>query len=93
MFFRKILLWVLVIGMFLNFFLIGALAVYPDKDITLFVHVSPGGTTDMMARTVAKHMEKKLGVSIILKYLPGAGKGYGLEKEECDHSEEDTHLH
>ncbi|GAI89005.1 unnamed protein product, partial [marine sediment metagenome] len=50
MFFRKILLWVLVIGMFLNFFLIGALAVYPDKDITLFVHVSPGGTTDMMAR-------------------------------------------
>jgi predicted Fe-Mo cluster-binding NifX family protein len=24
---------------------------------------------------------------------PGAGKGYGLEKEECDHSEEDTHLH
>lgn len=24
---------------------------------------------------------------------PGAGKVYGLEKEECDHSEEDTHLH
>jgi len=21
------------------------------------------------------------------------GKGYGLEKEECDHSEEDIHLH
>jgi len=73
MVFRKILLWALVIGMFLNFFLIGALATYPDKDITFFVHVSPGGTTDLTARTVAKHMEKKLGVNIVLKYLPGAG--------------------
>ena len=24
---------------------------------------------------------------------PGAGKGYGLEKSECDHSEQDNHNH
>jgi len=24
---------------------------------------------------------------------PGVGKGYGIEKEECDHSGEDNHLH
>ena len=24
---------------------------------------------------------------------PGAGKGYGIEKTECDHPEEDTHQH
>lgn len=73
MFFRKILLGLLVVGMFLSFFSIGVLAVYPEKDITLFVHVSPGGTTDLTARTIAKHMEKRLGVNIVLKYLPGAG--------------------
>jgi len=73
MFFRKILLGLLVAGMFLSFFSVGALATYPDKDITLFVHSSAGGTTGLMAQLVAKHVGKRLGVSIVLKYLPGAG--------------------
>lgn len=73
MFFRKILLWLLVVVMFLSLFSVGVLAKYPDRTITLFNHTSAGGTTGMMAELVAKHMEKRLGVNVIVRYLPGAG--------------------
>lgn len=35
MFFRKILLWLLVVVMFLSLFSVGVLAKYPDRTITL----------------------------------------------------------
>lgn len=73
MFFRKILLWLLVVVMFLSLFSVGVLAKYPDRTITLFNHTSAGGTTGMMAELVAKHMEKRLGVNVVVRYLPGAG--------------------
>ena len=73
MFFRKILLWSLVVVMFLSLFSIGALAKYPDKTITLNVHSSAGGTTGMMAELIAKYVGKRLGANIVVRYLPGAG--------------------
>ncbi len=73
MFFRKMLLLLLIVGMFLSLFSIGVLAKYPDRTITLFNHTSAGGTTGMMAELVAKHMEKRLGVNVVVRYLPGAG--------------------
>jgi tripartite-type tricarboxylate transporter receptor subunit TctC len=45
---------------------------YPTHDITLTVQAAPGGGSDMASRTIAKVLEKDLGVSIIVENRPGA---------------------
>lgn len=37
---------------------------YPTKDITIVVPFSPGGSTDLANRVMAKHLQKKWGVNI-----------------------------
>src|SRR5690606_11817512 len=55
----------------------GGLAVaaddYPTKPITMIVAFSPGGGTDVAARTVAKYAEQYLGQRIVAENRPGAG--------------------
>lgn len=70
---RKMLLILIVGGLLISILSVNVLANYPEKNINFFIHVSPGGTTDMMARLIAKYMEKRLGVNFVFKYLPGAG--------------------
>ena len=50
------------------------------------------GVTGKIEEVIEKFVQGKLeaGESFC---KPGAGKGYGLEKEECDHSDGDTHIH
>ena len=50
------------------------------------------GVTGKVEEVIEKFVQGKLeaGESFC---KPGAGKGYGLEKEECDHSDGDTHIH
>lgn len=45
---------------------------YPTRDITLTVQAAPGGGSDTASRTIAKVLEKELGVSIIVENRPGA---------------------
>jgi tripartite-type tricarboxylate transporter receptor subunit TctC len=49
-----------------------ASAGYPEKEITLIVQAKPGGTSDLVARTVAKQVEKTLGQKIVVENKPGA---------------------
>ena len=60
---------------------------FAEKKITPII-----GVTGKIEEVIEKFVQGKLeaGESFC---KPGVGKGYGLEKEECDHSEEDTHLH
>jgi len=60
---------------------------FAEKKITPVVGVT--GKVEEVIEKFAKGQLKE-GESLC---KPGAGKGYGLEKEECDHSEEDAHLH
>ncbi len=57
-----------------------ALAEYPEKPIEVIVGYSAGGGTDVMARTVAKYLEKELGDgrSVVVKNKPGAGGQIGF---------------
>ena len=50
------------------------------------------GVTGKIEEVIEKFIKGQLKEGESLCKL-GAGKVYGLEKEECDHSEEDTHLH
>lgn len=45
---------------------------WPNRPITLIVSYPPGGTADLMARTVAAPLGKALGTSIVVENKPGA---------------------
>lgn len=58
-------------------FTTAVMAAYPEKDIRVIVHVSPGGGTDTMIRLVTRYMGEKLGVNFIVEDHSGAGGQIG----------------
>ncbi|MGG5811382.1 tripartite tricarboxylate transporter substrate binding protein [Falsiroseomonas sp. CW058] len=50
----------------------------PERSITLVVAFAAGGGTDLAARTIARFMEKDLGVSVVVLNRPGAGGEIGF---------------
>lgn len=54
---------------------------YPaSKPITIVVGYPPGGSTDLTARTVATELAKKLGTTVIVDNVGGAGGTLGAQK-------------
>ncbi|MEW5914340.1 MAG: tripartite tricarboxylate transporter substrate binding protein [Thermodesulfobacteriota bacterium] len=65
----------------LGLFLLGSAAYaagYPEKDITIMVGYSPGGSTDTTVRTVATMASKLLGKPVVVVNRPGAGGSLAL---------------
>ncbi len=52
---------------------------YPEKTIRLIVPYTPGGTADMLARTIGQKMAESLGQQIIIDNRPGAGGNIGAD--------------
>jgi tripartite-type tricarboxylate transporter receptor subunit TctC len=50
---------------------------WPDKPLRIIVPYSPGGQTDIVARTITTHMSQTLGQPIILDNKPGANSTVG----------------
>jgi tripartite-type tricarboxylate transporter receptor subunit TctC len=50
----------------------------PDRPITMVVAFAAGGGTDLAARTIARFMERDLGVSVVVMNRPGAGGEIGF---------------
>jgi len=50
------------------------------KAITLVVGYTPGGSTDMVARTVGDALSKRLGTPVIIENIGGAGGSIGAQK-------------
>ena len=50
---------------------------YPQKQITLIVPFSAGGSTDVVARILAKHMQEDFGQPVVVENRSGAGGGIG----------------
>jgi len=61
--------------------LIGALPAfaqqYPTKSVTVVVPFTPGGSSDITARTVSAKLQESLGQSFIIDNKPGANGGLG----------------
>ena len=45
---------------------------FPSRPITLIVPVTPGGSTDLMARQIAEPLSKALGQTVVVENKPGA---------------------
>jgi tripartite-type tricarboxylate transporter receptor subunit TctC len=52
---------------------------YPTKPIRFIVPYLPGGTTDLVARTVGEQMARKLGQPVVIENRPGAGGNIGMD--------------
>ncbi|MHA7685700.1 tripartite tricarboxylate transporter substrate binding protein [Cupriavidus sp. PET2-C1] len=53
-------------------------APYPSRPIEMIVAYAPGGGTDLVARLLARHLEKQLGATIVVQNKPGAGGAIGF---------------
>lgn len=61
-------------------FAASAAPAYPTKPITLVVGYTAGGSVDLVARTVAPELSKRLGQSVVIENLGGAGGTIGAQK-------------
>lgn len=52
---------------------------FPAKTVRFIAPFSAGGSTDILARLVAQHMNKLWGQSVIVENRPGAGGNIGAE--------------
>ncbi|MDB5999848.1 MAG: hypothetical protein JWP52_1547 [Rhizobacter sp.] len=58
----------------------GAMAqAWPNKPITLVVPFPPGGTTDVLARSLSDRLSQSLGQPVIVESKPGAGSTLGAD--------------
>jgi len=53
---------------------------FPSRSLTLVVAAAAGGTTDVLARIVAKRMGEDLGQSVIVENVPGGGATVGTRR-------------
>jgi len=56
-----------------------AQAAYPDKPVHIVVGFSAGGTTDVIARIMAKELSQALDQSFVVENKPGAGSNIATE--------------
>lgn len=54
-------------------------AAYPQRPITLVVGYAPGGSTDTLARLIARSMSRDLGQSVVVENKSGASSNFGAE--------------
>jgi tripartite-type tricarboxylate transporter receptor subunit TctC len=52
---------------------------FPNKTVTLVVPFPPGGTTDVLARSLAERLQPVLGQPVIVESKPGAGATLGAD--------------
>ncbi len=53
---------------------------FPSRPITFIMPVGAGGTTDIMARTVAAKLQVRVGQPVVVENKPGAGTIIGSEQ-------------
>jgi tripartite-type tricarboxylate transporter receptor subunit TctC len=53
---------------------------FPNRSLTLVVAAAAGGTTDVLARILAKRMGEDLGQSVVVENVPGGGATVGTRR-------------
>lgn len=55
-------------------------AAYPEKPIKIIVMYSPGGSSDVVTRILARHLEAELGQPIVVQNVAGGGGAVGWQQ-------------
>jgi tripartite-type tricarboxylate transporter receptor subunit TctC len=58
---------------------VASAADFPSRQITFIVPYTPGGTTDIVARTVGQKLSERFGHPVVVENRPGAGGNIGME--------------
>ncbi len=58
----------------------GTAPTYPQKPIRMIVPFTPGGSTDILARSIGQELTKAWGQSVIIENIAGAGGSIGADK-------------
>jgi len=53
---------------------------YPNHPLRLVVPFTPGGSTDILGRTIAQQLNQAWGQSVVVENIPGAGGSIGADK-------------
>ena len=53
---------------------------YPQKPIRMIVPFTPGGSTDILARSIGQELSKAWGQSVVIENIAGAGGSIGADK-------------
>jgi tripartite-type tricarboxylate transporter receptor subunit TctC len=64
----------------LAFVSVAATAAYPDRPIKLVVPFPAGGTVDVVARLVGTQLGNKLGTTLVIENVPGAGGSIATQR-------------
>jgi tripartite-type tricarboxylate transporter receptor subunit TctC len=54
-------------------------AVWPERSVRIVVPVAAGGSQDIVARLLARHLPDALNQQVVVENLPGAGSNIGYE--------------
>ena len=57
-----------------------AIAAYPERPVTLVVPFAPGGSSDIIARSIGQPLSERLGQPVVIENLGGAGGIIGTQK-------------
>jgi tripartite-type tricarboxylate transporter receptor subunit TctC len=57
-----------------------AVANFPDHPVRMIVPFTPGGSTDILGRTIAQQLSQLWGKSVVVENIPGAGGSIGADK-------------
>jgi tripartite-type tricarboxylate transporter receptor subunit TctC len=53
---------------------------YPVPNVTLVTHSSPGGGSDVFARSLAKHLQPKMGVNLVVENVSGGSGARAMSR-------------